>query len=75
MHKSLSLLSSSAVLVALISVCVASVSAQEPGLVGSWQTKDSELVMRVTFNPDGTGLLDNVIYVQRQFQRRRADVE
>ncbi len=32
--------------------------AQEPGLVGSWQTKDSELVIRVTFNPDGTGTLD-----------------
>jgi len=52
---------------ALITVCVASASVQEPGLVGSWQTKDSELVMHVTFNPDGTGLLDNVAikYVAR----------
>ena len=67
MHKPLCLLSSSAVLIAFITVCVASASAQEPGLVGSWQTKDSELVMRVTFNPDGTGLLDNVAikYVAR----------
>ena len=67
MHKLLSLLSWSAVLMALVAVCVASASAQEPGLVGSWQTKDSELVMRVTFNPDGTGLLDNVAikYVAR----------
>ena len=60
MHKPLRLLCSSAVLMALITVCVASASAQEPNLVGSWQTKDSDLVMRVTFNPDGTGLLDNV---------------
>lgn len=60
MHKPLSLLSSSAVLMALMTVCLASASAQEPGLVGSWQTKDSELVMRVTFNPDGTGLLDSL---------------
>lgn len=60
MHKPLNLLSSSAVLIALITVCVAAASAQEPNLVGSWQTKDSDLVMRVTFNPDGTGLLDNV---------------
>ncbi|MGI9069322.1 MAG: hypothetical protein ACR2HX_23340 [Pyrinomonadaceae bacterium] len=58
MHKTLNLFSSSAVLIALISLCVASASAQQPGLVGSWQTKDSELVMRVTFNPDGTGTLD-----------------
>src|SRR5438876_1128641 len=67
MHKPLGLLSSSAVLIALITVCVASASAQEPGLVGSWQTKDSEAVMRVTFNPDGTGLLDSVAikYVAR----------
>ena len=36
----------------------ASVCAQEPGLVGSWQTKDSDLVIRVTLNPDGTGTLD-----------------
>ncbi|MDQ2920461.1 MAG: hypothetical protein M3R52_02420 [Acidobacteriota bacterium] len=59
MHKALNLVSSSAVLIALITVCVATASAQEPGLVGSWQTKDSELVMRVTFNPDGTGVLDS----------------
>jgi hypothetical protein len=60
MHKTLNLLSSSSLLMALITLCVASASAQEPGLVGSWQTKDSELVIRVTFNPDGTGLLDGV---------------
>lgn len=67
MRKPPSLLSSSAVLMALITLCIASASAQEPGLVGSWQTKDSELVMRVTFNPDGTGLLDSVAinYVAR----------
>jgi hypothetical protein len=41
-------------------VCAANASAQEPGLVGSWQTNDSEAVIRVTFNPDGTGLLDGV---------------
>lgn len=40
-------------------LCVASASAQHvTGLTGSWQTKDSELVVRMTFNPDGTGTLD-----------------
>ena len=58
MAKAQNLASWSAVLIVLTIVCFASASAQEPGLVGSWQTKDSELVMRVTFNPDGTGMLD-----------------
>lgn len=31
---------------------------QESGLIGSWQTKDGELVIRMTLNPDGTGTLD-----------------
>jgi hypothetical protein len=31
---------------------------QESGLIGSWQTKDGELVIRLTLNPDGTGTLD-----------------
>lgn len=44
---------------ACIVLCIASASAQQdPGLVGSWETKGSELVVRVTFNPDGTGTLD-----------------
>src|SRR5688572_22369226 len=59
MQKVLNLVSPVAVLIALIIGCVGSASAQEPGLVGSWQTKDSELAMRVTFNPDGTGVLDS----------------
>jgi hypothetical protein len=46
---------------AIICSIVCSVSAfarQESGLVGSWQTKDGELVIRLTLNPDGTGTLD-----------------
>lgn len=40
-------------------MCLAGASAQqEPGLLGSWQTKDSSLMIRVSFNPDGTGTLD-----------------
>lgn len=31
---------------------------QESGLIGSWQTKDGGLVIRLTLNPDGTGTLD-----------------
>jgi hypothetical protein len=47
----------------LMTVCTvlffASASAQQSsGLLGSWQTKGSDLVVRVTFNPDGTGMLD-----------------
>lgn len=37
---------------------VTATAQQEPGLIGSWQAKDGELVIRVTFNPDGTGTLD-----------------
>jgi len=58
MHKAPKPLSLLAVLFALITMCVASASAQETGLLGSWQTKDSSLMIRVTFNPDGTGTLD-----------------
>lgn len=47
-----------ALLVIVISLSLASAGAQEADLVGSWQTKDSELAMRVTFNSDGTGVLD-----------------
>jgi hypothetical protein len=40
-------------------LCFASASAQqEPGFSGSWQSKGSELTVRVTLNPDGTGILD-----------------
>lgn len=40
-------------------LCGASISAQqETGLIGSWQAKDGELVIRLTLNPDGTGTLD-----------------
>jgi hypothetical protein len=58
MCKALNPLSLFSVLFALITLCVATASAQQPGLLGSWQTKDSSLVIRVTFNPDGTGTLD-----------------
>lgn len=58
MDKSLKLISL-AFLVVVISTQVSTASAQDPGLIGSWQTKDSELVIRVTFNPDGTGVLDS----------------
>lgn len=47
-----------ALVLALLSLCTA--SAQQPDLVGAWQTKDSDLAMRVTFNSDGTGVLDTV---------------
>ena len=40
-------------------MCGASISSQqEAGLIGSWQTKDGELVIRLMLNPDGTGTLD-----------------
>lgn len=40
-------------------LCLAGVSVQQPsGILGSWQTKGSELVVRVTFSPDGTGSMD-----------------
>ena len=59
MPKMSNLFSSSILAIMCILLTSASLSAQqEPGLVGSWQTKDSELVIRVTFNPDGTGTLD-----------------
>lgn len=58
MDKSLKLISL-AFLVVVISTQISTAFAQDPGLVGSWQTKDSELVIRVTFNPDGTGVLDS----------------
>jgi hypothetical protein len=49
-----------ALVLVTISLFFATASAQQPDLVGSWQTKDPELVMRVTFNSDGTGQLDGV---------------
>ena len=40
-------------------LCVANAPAQQtPVLLGSWETKGSELVIRVIFKPDGTGTLD-----------------
>lgn len=46
-------------LILLIVLSLTSASAQqEPGLLGSWQAKDGELVIRLILNPDGTGTLD-----------------
>jgi hypothetical protein len=59
MYKTINFASTFLSLIALIALGVVGASAQEPGLNGSWQTKDSELVIRVTFNPDGTGVLDS----------------
>jgi hypothetical protein len=42
----------------LILLIISVASAQSESLVGSWQTRDSAVDLRVTFNPDGTGLLD-----------------
>lgn len=47
-----------AMLVVLMSGLAVSAIAQEAGLVGSWQTKGSAVDLHVTFNPDGTGVLD-----------------
>lgn len=59
MRKSSTRFSTTILTIACTMLCSASVSAQQvPGLLGSWQTKGSELVVRVTFNPDGTGILD-----------------
>ena len=59
MRKLSPLFSLTLLTIILTIVCFASASAQQgPGLLGSWQTKGSELVVRVTFNPDGTGTLD-----------------
>jgi hypothetical protein len=53
------LFSTTLVAIACSMMCFTSAAAQqEPGLVGSWQTKDSSVVIRVTFNLDGTGTLD-----------------
>jgi hypothetical protein len=60
MRKSDTLFFTTMLAIASIVLCIASASAQQPpGLVGSWETKDSELVVRVTFNPDGTGTFDS----------------
>ncbi|MFN2517027.1 MAG: hypothetical protein ABR556_12535 [Pyrinomonadaceae bacterium] len=59
MRRSSTLFSTTILAIACIVLCFASASAQQgSGLSGSWQTKGSELVVRVTFNPDGTGALD-----------------
>jgi hypothetical protein len=42
----------------IVITVVASASAQTPELLGSWQSKDPAVDIRVTFEPDGTGTLD-----------------
>ena len=44
--------------VCVVMFSVNTTAQQEPGLIGSWQTKDGQLVIRLTLNPDGTGTLD-----------------
>lgn len=56
MHKKLTQFTPIAFI--LILLLISSASAQSESVIGSWQTKDSAVDLRVTFNPDGTGLLD-----------------
>jgi hypothetical protein len=59
MRKLSTLFSTAIIATACTALCFASASVQEgAGLVGSWQTKGSELVVRLTLNHDGTGTLD-----------------
>lgn len=59
MRKSRILFSTAGLAIVCTILCFASVSAQQlPGLLGSWETRGSDLVVRVTFNADGTGTLD-----------------
>lgn len=59
MRKSSTLFSTAGLAIVCTILCFASVSAQQlPGLLGSWETRGSDLVVRVTFNADGTGTLD-----------------